>query len=82
MPLQDAINLFQRLGIHVSLISRSEFQKAYHQLAWRYLPDQDNPRSQELMALINAARTSIIKTYRWTEERSADRPERAKRPSA
>jgi hypothetical protein len=43
-----------RLGSSVWLI---------FQLARRYHPDSGNPKSHELMANINAARTTILKAY-------------------
>ena len=56
MTLEDAFDLFQRLGVHPKMISRSEFSTAYHRLARRYHPDV-NSATHELMANINAART-------------------------
>ncbi len=63
MTLQDAFTLFRRLGVDPQLISRQEFSAAYHRLAWRYHPDV-NPAAHELMANINAARTTILNSYR------------------
>ena len=63
MTLQDAFDLFRRLGIHPELLSRSEFSEAYFRLARRYHPDV-NPTTLELMANINAARTAILQSYR------------------
>ena len=63
MTLQDAFDLFRRLGIHPEMLSRSEFSAAYFGLARRYHPDL-NPAAHELMANINAARTAILQSYR------------------
>jgi DnaJ-class molecular chaperone len=51
------------LGIHPEMMSRSDFSRAYFQLARRYHPDV-NPATPELMANINAARTEILRSYR------------------
>ena len=64
MRLADALILYKRLGVDVPSLSASEFTLAYFQLAKRYHPDQGNQDSHELMANINAARTTILKTYR------------------
>ena len=63
MTLQDAFDLFRRLGIHPEMMSRSELSVAYHRLARRYHPDV-NPAAHELMANINSARTAILQSYR------------------
>ena len=63
MTLQDAFDLFRRLGIHPETMSRSELSAAYYRLARRYHPDM-NPAAHELMANINAARTEILRSYR------------------
>jgi DnaJ-class molecular chaperone len=63
MTLQDAFDLFRRLGVHPEMMSRSEFSAAYFRLARRYHPDV-NPSAHELMANINAARTEILQSYR------------------
>jgi curved DNA-binding protein CbpA len=63
MMLQDAFDLFRRLGVHPEMMSRSEFSAAYFRLARRYHPDV-NPATHELMANINAARTMILQCYR------------------
>jgi hypothetical protein len=47
----DAVTLFQRLGIDVRSISAKEFTAA-------------NQQTHELMANINAARTAILKCRR------------------
>jgi DnaJ-class molecular chaperone len=60
----DAVALFQRLGIDVRSISAKEFTAAYFVLAKRYHPDRGNQRTHELMANINAARTAILKCRR------------------
>jgi curved DNA-binding protein CbpA len=63
MTLQDAFDLFRRLGVRPEILSRSEFSEAYFRLARRYHPDV-NPAAHELMANINAARTEILQSYR------------------
>ena len=63
MMLQDAFDLFRRLGVHPEMMSRSEFSTGYYQLARRFHPDV-NPAAHELMANINAARTTILQSYR------------------
>jgi DnaJ-class molecular chaperone len=60
----DAVALFQRLGIDVRSISAKEFTAAYFVLAKRYHPDRGNQQTHELMANINAARTAILKFRR------------------
>ena len=64
MPLADALALFRRLGIDVETTNRRDFSISYFALAKRYHPDR-NPRGEELMANINAARTAILKSYRY-----------------
>ena len=59
----DAVALFQRLGIDVRSISAKEFTAAYFALAKRYHPDRGNQAGHELMANINAARTTILRCY-------------------
>ena len=63
MHLKDALILFNRLGVDVRSLSVGEFSLADIQLARRYHPDRGNPKSHELMANINAARTTILKAY-------------------
>ena len=60
----DAVALFQRLGIDVRSISVQEFTAAYFALAKRYHPDRGNQHTHELMANINAARTAILRCRR------------------
>jgi DnaJ-class molecular chaperone len=62
--LDDALSLFKRLGIDVRSISAKEFTTAYFLLAKRYHPDRGNQATHELMANINAARTTILKCHR------------------
>ena len=57
------MDLFSRLGIDVRSMSRREFTMRYFALARRYHPDC-NPATPELMANINAARTTILNSYR------------------
>jgi DnaJ-class molecular chaperone len=63
MSLQDAFRLFRRLGVNVESISRAEFTAAYTRLAKRFHPDV-NPGAHELMANLNQARSTILKSYR------------------
>jgi DnaJ-class molecular chaperone len=62
--LDEAFTLFKRLGIDVRSISDKEFTASYFALAKRYHPDRGNQKTHELMANINAARTTILKTHR------------------
>ena len=39
MTLQDAFELFWRLGVRPEIMSRAEFSAAYYRLARRYHPD-------------------------------------------
>jgi curved DNA-binding protein CbpA len=61
MPVQDALALFHRLGVNVETISRAEFRAAYFRLARRYHPDV-SPATAELMANINAARSTLLQS--------------------
>ena len=45
------------------MISRPEFSAAYYGLARRFHPDV-NPATPELMANSNAARTTMLQSYR------------------
>ena len=63
MHLKDALILFNRLGVDVRSLSAREFSLAYLQLARRYHPDRGHVKSHELMANINAAKTTILKAY-------------------
>ncbi|HXQ50095.1 MAG TPA: J domain-containing protein [Stellaceae bacterium] len=65
MTLDTALILLRRLGVDVSSLSRQDFSTAYYCLARRYHPDR-NQATAELMANINAARTCVLKSYRWT----------------
>ena len=62
--LQDAFQLFRRLGIDVPSLSAQEFTVAYFDLAKRYHPDVGNQYTEQLMANINAARAIIRMSYR------------------
>ena len=64
MDLHDAILLFRRLGVDVLALSGREFSSAYARLAKRYHPDIGNQKTHDLMANINAARTTIRAVYR------------------
>jgi hypothetical protein len=55
MTLQEAFALFRRLGLDVPPMRRVEFKVAYFRLARRY-------HAHELMANINAARSTILKS--------------------
>ncbi len=63
MPLNEALTLFRRLGIHVETMSRGDFRISFFALAKRYHPDR-NPGAAEFMANINAQRTAILNSYR------------------
>jgi curved DNA-binding protein CbpA len=63
MSLAEAFALFRRLGVNVETLSQRDFSISYFALAKRYHPDR-NRRSAELMAGINAARASILNSYR------------------
>jgi curved DNA-binding protein CbpA len=63
MSLAVALTLFRRLGVNVETMSQRDFRIIYFSLAKRYHPDR-NPRSAELMANINAARTTILNSCR------------------
>jgi curved DNA-binding protein CbpA len=63
MSLTDALALFRRLGVNVETLSQPEFRIRYFALAKRYHPDR-SPRDAQLMANINAARTTILNSYR------------------
>jgi DnaJ-class molecular chaperone len=63
MVLQDALLLFRRLGVNVEAISRAEFNAAYMALVRRFHPDV-NPSAHELMANLNRARSTILRSYR------------------
>jgi curved DNA-binding protein CbpA len=63
MLLAEALALFRRLGVNVETMSRRDFSMSYFALAKRYHPDR-NPRGAELMAQINAARATILGSYR------------------
>jgi DnaJ-class molecular chaperone len=62
MPLHEAFAL-RCLSVDPEMLSPSEFSAAYYRLAQRYHPDL-NPKTRELMANINAARTAILQSYR------------------
>jgi hypothetical protein len=61
LHLTDALLLFRRLGVDVPSLSANEFTLAFFRLAKRYHPDHGSHSSHELMANINAARTTILK---------------------
>jgi curved DNA-binding protein CbpA len=63
MSLAEAFALFRRLGVNVETMNQRDFSISYFALAKRYHPDR-NPRGAELMANINAARTTILNCYR------------------
>jgi DnaJ-class molecular chaperone len=63
--LDDALTLFKRLGVDVRSLTAKEFTLAYFAVAKRYHPDCGNQKSHELMANINAARTTILKCHQW-----------------
>jgi curved DNA-binding protein CbpA len=63
VSLAEAFALFRRFGVNVETMSRRDFGIIYFSLAKRYHPDR-NPRGAELMANINAARATILNSYR------------------
>ena len=63
MLLAEAFALFRRLGVNVETMNPRDFSISYFALAKRYHPDR-NPRTAELMANINAARSAILNCYR------------------
>ena len=63
MSFAEALALFRRLGVNVETMSQGDFSISYFALAKRYHPDR-NPSGAELMANINAARTTILNSYR------------------
>ena len=63
MSLAEAFALFRRLGVNVEIMNPRDFSISYFALAKQYHPDR-NPRSAELMAHINVARTAILNSYR------------------
>ena len=63
MSFAEALALFRRLGVNVETLNQRDFSISYFALAKRYHPDR-NPHSAELMANINAARTTILNSYR------------------
>ena len=65
MLLSDALALFRRLGVNVECMTLKDFTTRYFVLAKRYHPDR-NPSAAELMANINAARTTILSSYKTT----------------
>lgn len=64
VDMTDALTLFKRLGIDVPSLSAREFSLAYYRLAKRFHPDHGNDAGHDLMANINAARTTIMKASR------------------
>ena len=63
MTLHDAFRLFSRLGIDVPHLTRAEFAAAYIALAKRYHPNGGTFADEELMKNINAARTTILRSF-------------------
>ena len=63
MSFAEALALFRRLGVNVETMSQGDFSISYFALAKRYHPDR-NPRGAELMANINAARATILNSFR------------------
>ena len=68
MNLQDAFRLFSRLGFDVPQLSHKQFAAAYVLLAKRYHPNGGLFVNEELMKNINAARTTILQTFRSTPD--------------
>jgi len=63
MSLAEAFALFRQLGVNVESMNPRDLSISYFALAKRYHPDR-NPRTAELMANINAARSAILNCYR------------------
>jgi curved DNA-binding protein CbpA len=63
MSPSEALTLFRRLGVNVNTMSQGDFRISYFALAKLYHPDR-NPCGAELMANINAARATILNSYR------------------
>jgi curved DNA-binding protein CbpA len=63
MSLAEAFALFRRLGVNVETMNQRDFSIGYFTLAKQYHPDR-NPHGAELMANINAARATILNSYR------------------
>ena len=63
MLLAEAFALFRRLGVNVETMNPRDFSISYFTLAKRYHPDR-NPHGAGLMANINAARATILNSYR------------------
>jgi DnaJ-class molecular chaperone len=66
--LDEAFSLFHRLGVDVRSISAKDFTAAYFGLAKRYHPDRGDQKTHDLMANINAARTTILQSYRKAQD--------------
>jgi hypothetical protein len=67
MTIEEAVRLFGNLGVHLSSMGKPEFTQAYYALARRYHPDRNGTKTAELMANLNAARTTILKFHHWDE---------------
>ncbi|HXQ53657.1 MAG TPA: J domain-containing protein [Stellaceae bacterium] len=67
MTMDEAVRLFGNLGVHLRTMGKLEFTHAYYALARRYHPDRNNGKTAELMANINAARTSVLKFHHWED---------------
>ena len=63
MLLAEAFALFRRLGVNVETMKPRDFSISYFALAKRYHPDR-NPHGADLMAQINAAKATILNSYR------------------
>jgi hypothetical protein len=67
MTMEEAVRLFGNLGVHISTMGKVEFTQAYYALARRYHPDRNGGKTAELMANVNAARTTILKFHHWED---------------
>jgi hypothetical protein len=65
--LQDAFRLFSRLGVDVAQLTHKQFAAAYIVLAKRYHPNGGFLVDEELMKNINAARTTVLQSFRRDE---------------
>jgi curved DNA-binding protein CbpA len=63
MSLAQALALFRQPGVNVETMNQRDFNISYFALARRYHPDR-NPHGAVLMANINAARATILNSYR------------------
>jgi hypothetical protein len=66
MMLQNALDLFRRLGVRLELTSCPEFSAIYYRLARRYYRDV-SPATPALTAAVNAVQIALLQSYpRWS----------------